>query len=84
MSKKSSLKRITIHGIMEKIRLLINPSAALPEVSGDDPLAIKLAQLQMINNDLLESHEEQVQQLGKINQVINELTKLLKSRVDNS
>ena len=78
MAKIPDMKKFDINGILSGIKSMINPAANLPEVDGDDPVAVKLAQLQLITNGLISSYEEQLKELGKINHLIGELSAELK------
>lgn len=58
-------------GIMGSLKSMINPAGATPNVSPDDALGLKIAQLTTLVKQLSDSQQEHVKNLHKVNELLN-------------
>lgn len=66
-------KKFDLNNLVGSIKSLISPTAGTPEVSPDDAIGLKIAQMSVIAQQLAKLTEEQSKEFSKLNGLLNGL-----------
>lgn len=68
-----ALKKFDIQGIISSIKSIITPEGNTPNVSPDDAIGMKIAELSTLVQQLATAQAEQVKELTQVNKLLNGL-----------
>lgn len=68
-------KKIDLNGIVKGVKSMINPTGETPDVSDDDALGVKLAQISTLVQSVANIQAQQTKEFAKINKLVNEVYK---------
>ena len=66
-------KKFDFDSLVDNIKSVINPAGGTPEVDPNDALGVKIASLSVKVQELMQSQQEQIQELAEVNKLLNGL-----------
>ena len=64
-------KKIDIGGIVDNIKSMVSPGGGTPDVSPNDTLGLKMAEISLKIQELVASQEQHTKSLSEINKLLN-------------
>ncbi len=68
-------KKFDLNEIINNVKSMISPDSTVPNVSPDDAIGMKIAELSTMVQQLSNAHAEQAKELAKVNKLLNGLFK---------